>query len=67
MILLALLTLGRVSSRRWNRILPCRRACSRADECLLAINGHDIREYSDADAALRLNVNDVVQIDALSV
>jgi hypothetical protein len=38
----------------------------RADECLLAINGHDVREYSAADAALRLNVNDVVQIDALS-
>jgi hypothetical protein len=39
----------------------------RADECLLAINGHDVRDYSDSGDALRLNVNDVVQIDALSI
>ena len=38
----------------------------RAGECVLAINGHDVREFADADNALRLNVDDVVQIDALS-
>ena len=39
----------------------------RADECLLAIDGRDIREFDDADRALRLDVNDTVQIDALSI
>ena len=38
----------------------------RADECVLAIDGHDAREFADADNSLRLNVDDVVQIDALS-
>jgi CHAT domain len=38
----------------------------RAGECLLAIDGRDIREFADADNALRLNVDDSVQIDALS-
>ena len=38
----------------------------RAEECLLAINGRDIREFADADNALRLDVDDTVQIDALS-
>ena len=37
-----------------------------AVECVLAINGHDAREFAQADAALRLDVNDIVQIDALS-
>ena len=66
MILLALLTL--VSSV----VAPSESAASvstralRADECLLAINGHDVREFAEADAALRLDVNDIVQIDALS-
>ena len=38
----------------------------RAEECLMAINGRDIREFADADNALRLDVDDSVQIDALS-
>ena len=38
----------------------------RADECLLAINGRDIREFEDSDNALRLDVDDTVQIDGLS-
>ena len=41
-------------------------AAQRADECVLAIDGHDARELADADNALRLNVDDIVQIDALS-
>jgi CHAT domain len=39
---------------------------SRAAECLLAIDGQDVRGFADADEALRLDVHDVVQIDALS-
>ena len=39
----------------------------RADGCVLAIDGHDVRDFAQADNALRLDVNDVVQIDALSV
>ena len=35
-----------------------------ADECVLAINGHDAREFAKADAALRLDVNDIVQGEA---
>lgn len=38
----------------------------RAGDCLLAIDGRDVREFADADNALRLNVHDTVQIDALS-
>ncbi len=38
----------------------------RAGECVLAINGHDVAEFANADDALRLNADDVVQIDALS-
>ncbi|MEP7115800.1 MAG: hypothetical protein ABI862_21225, partial [Ilumatobacteraceae bacterium] len=38
----------------------------RAGDCLLAINGRDVRDFADADDALRLNVHDTVQIDALS-
>ena len=41
-------------------------AVQRADDCVLAIDGHDVREFADADHALRLNVDDTVQIDALS-
>ena len=41
-------------------------AVQRADECVLAVDGHDVREFADADQALRLNVDDIVQIDALS-
>ena len=41
-------------------------AVQRADDCVLAIDGHDVREFANADNALRLNVNDIVQIDALS-
>ncbi len=41
-------------------------AVRRADDCVLAIDGHDVREFADADNALRLNVDDIVQIDALS-
>ena len=41
-------------------------AVQRADDCVLAIDGHDVREFADADHALRLNVDDIVQIDALS-
>jgi len=39
----------------------------RADSCVLAIDGRDVREFANADNALRLDVGDVVQIDALSV
>ncbi len=38
----------------------------RAGQCRLAIDGHDVSEFAAADNALRLNVDDVVQIDALS-
>ncbi|MEO8267208.1 MAG: CHAT domain-containing protein [Ilumatobacteraceae bacterium] len=38
----------------------------RADDCVLAVDGHDVREFADADNAVRLNVSDIVQIDALS-
>ena len=41
-------------------------AVQRADDCVLAIDGHDVREFADPDHALRLNVDDIVQIDALS-
>ena len=37
-----------------------------AGECLLAVDGRDIREHADTDNALRLDADDVVQIDALS-
>jgi CHAT domain len=39
----------------------------RASECLLAVDGRDIREFDDADNALRLDVDDTVQIDGLSL
>ncbi|HEY5423082.1 MAG TPA: hypothetical protein VIK05_06425, partial [Ilumatobacteraceae bacterium] len=39
----------------------------RADSCVLAIDGRDVRDFANADNALRLDVDDVVQIDALSV
>ena len=39
----------------------------RAGECQLLISGRDVGEFADADNALRLDVNDVVQIDALSL
>ena len=38
----------------------------RAGECVLAIDGHDVHDFANADNALRLNVDDIVQIDALS-
>ena len=66
MILLALLVgwsglVGPPAAR-----IPESMAHHRAGQCLLAINGRDVHEFADADDALRLNVDDVVQIDALS-
>ena len=39
----------------------------RAEQCALFIDGRDVREFADSDNALRLDVDDVVQIDALSL
>ena len=39
----------------------------RAGECVMAIDGRDVRDFADADNALRLRVDDVVRIDALSL
>jgi hypothetical protein len=66
-ILLALFTLWSSVVAPLGSNSPVSTRVLRAEECLLAIDGHDVREYSDAHNALRLNVNDVVQIDALSV
>jgi CHAT domain len=38
----------------------------RAGRCVLAIDGRDVRDFDDPDNALRLNVDDIVQIEALS-
>ncbi len=39
----------------------------RAEVCVMAVDGRDIREFADPDNALKLDVDDFVQIDALSL